>query len=48
MIVGATFSKWYAASRPIRRELTIYDTARLRANFGNEVAIALLDQVRDS
>ena len=35
-------------SRPIKRELTIYGTARPRAKFANENAMALLDQVRDS
>ena len=32
----------------MKRELTIYDTARPRGKFANENAMALLSQVRES
>ena len=35
-------------SRRIKRELTIYGTARPRGKFANENAMALLGQVRES
>ena len=41
-------SRCYDTSRPIKRELTIYGTARPRGKFANENAMALLGQVRES
>ena len=40
--------KCYGTSRPNKRELTIYGSARPRARFANENAMALLGQERDS
>ena len=41
-------SRCYGTSRPIKRELTIYGTARPRGKFANKNAMALLGQVRES
>ena len=38
----------YGTSSPIKRELTIHDTARPCAEFANENVMALLDQVKNS
>ena len=35
-----------ATSRPIKRELAIYGTARTRAKFEKENAVALLGQIK--
>ena len=41
-------SSCYGTSRPIKRELTIYFTARPRVKFASEKTMALLGQTRDS
>ena len=41
-------SRCYGTARPIKRKLTIYGTARPRGKFGNENAMALLCQSRES
>ena len=45
--LGANISRCYGTSRPIKRELTIYGTARPRGKFSNENSMALLGQVRE-
>ena len=40
--------RYHGTSRPIKRELTIYGTAKLLGKFANENAVARLGKVRES